>query len=224
MRKSPKECENARVNGLQFTQQVEFQLETMATSDAFKEINFRFDDDLSLAPNNNSNTEVVIHRKQRRPAPPPTTTTQEEEDFRRNCRQINTSTPKKAVDVKLAIHSARSSFFGLDDDSSGNYDDPRRDSQMDTAEILDGCCLDKSVEGNYRTCDINNNKETLKTSSHKETESGLGSISAASDEPDAKSPEKVLLLDDQEANEEQLPQRNIIREPQYYPNHPSQVS
>lgn len=203
----------------------------MATQqrDAFKEINFKFDDDPSV------NTEVVIHRKQRRPAP--TTTTIEEEDFRRHCRQMNTSTPKKPnqSEVKLAMSSARSSFFGLDEEEEddtaiSNYDDaPRRDSQLDTAEMLENC----TGEENYPTCDINNNNSCSsgqeKRHSNKEAESGLGSISAASDEPDAKlSAEKELLLENQEEEENVHKQskRNIIREPQYYASNPnpSQVS
>lgn len=199
--------------------------------DAFKEINFRFDDDSSV------NTEVVIHRKQRRPLP---TTTREEEDFRRNCRQTNTSTPKKPTqqsEVKLAMNSARSSFFGLDDDSANisNYDDPqpprqRRDSQMDTADLLESCTGDGESQENYRTCDINNNNNENnqeKRNSNKESESGLGSISAASDEPDAKlSPEKMLLLENAESGggKPQPMPRNIIREPMYYPKNPTQVS
>lgn len=203
----------------------------MATQqrDAFKEINFKFDDDPSV------NTEVVIHRKQRRPAP--TTTTIEEEDFRRHCRQMNTSTPKKPnqSEVKLAMSSARSSFFGLDEEEEddtaiSNYDDaPRRDSQLDTAEMLENC----TGEENYPTCDINNNNNCSsgqeKRHSNKEAESGLGSISAASDEPDAKlSAEKELLLEHQEEekNVHNQSKRNIIREPQYYASNPnpSQVS
>lgn len=210
-------------------------VDTMA--DAFKEINFKFDDDLSA----NNNTEVVIHRKQRRPQ----TATLEEEDFRRDCRRMNTSTPKKnQAEVKLAMNTARSSFFGLDEDSSAisNYDDPqphpiaikRRDSQMDTAEILEAVVngSGSSEEGYTSICDINNNNNKInmnqdKRGSAKEgTESGLGSISAASDEPDAKlsSPEKELLLENQEDDAVSMP-RNIIREPQYYPKnaHPSQV-
>lgn len=207
----------------------------MATQqrDAFKEINFKFDDDPSV------NTEVVIHRKQRRPAPTTTTTTTiEEEDFRRHCRQMNTSTPKKPnqSEVKLAMSSARSSFFGLDEEEEddtaiSNYDDaPRRDSQLDTAEMLENC----TGEENYPTCDINNNNNSCssgqeKRHSNKEAESGLGSISAASDEPDAKlSAEKELLLENQEEekNVHNQSKRNIIREPQYYASNPnpSQVS
>lgn len=203
-------------------------------ADAFKEINFKFDDDPS------ANTEVVIHRKQRRPNPPPQPipTTREEEDFRRNCRLMNTSTPKKPSqsDVKLAMNSARSSFFGLDD---SNYDEPpRRDSQMDTAEMLANCTggggagdNDADSQESYRSCDINNNQQEKRNSGgNKESESGLGSISAASDEPDSKSsPEKALLLENVEGGGAPVPMpRNIIREPQYYhaKNHPnpSQVS
>lgn len=170
---------------------------------------------------------------------------------------MNTSTPKKPSDVKMAMNEARSSFFGLDDT---NYDNvppvspirgaqqPRRDSQMDTADMLENCTEGDSgaaiirmgtsdgSEENYRTCDINNNNDQQqKRNSNKESESGLGSISAASDEPDAKQcPEKALLLDDLDAEEDEGIQtnnnngrpRNIIREPQYYSNkpNPTQVS
>lgn len=170
---------------------------------------------------------------------------------------MNTSTPKKPSDVKMAMNEARSSFFGLDDT---NYDNvppvspirgqpqPRRDSQMDTADMLEDCTEGDSggvrmgtsdgSEENYRTCDINNNNDQQqKRNSNKESESGLGSISAASDEPDAKQcPEKALLLDDPDADEDEGihthnnnnngKPRNIIREPQYYSNkpNPTQVS
>lgn len=210
--------------------------------DAFKEINFKFDDDLSVNSNNN-NTEVVIHRKQRRPLT--NGGAEEEEDFRRNCRQMNTSTPKKPnqSDIRLAMSSARNSFFGLDDETSSStannnisshYDDPVA-IHSDTAEILATVCSQDQLDNssvinrtnNNTTCDINNNQEK-RSSGNKESESGLGSISAASDEVDAKlSPEKERLLE----NEQLLPSpappvkpRNIIREPQYYAKNPSQVS
>lgn len=207
----------------------------LATADAYKEINFKFDDDITSVHNNTVNTEVVIHRKKR-----PLAASREEEDFRRNCREMNTSTPKKS-DVKLAINEARSSFFGLD------APPPRRDSQMDTAELLAANCTEDSgatritangseteTEDSCRSCDINNNSDHHNTSKTKsELESGLGSISddatSPSDEPDAICPEKELLLENDDDQGRPVPApRNIIREPQYYkrasqPN-PTQVS
>lgn len=195
----------------------------LATGDAFREINFKFDDDITSPSNNTVNTEVVIHRKKRPLA------SREEEDFRRNCREMNTSTPKKS-DVKLAINEARSSFFGLDTPPQTQ----RRDSQMDTAELLAANCTEDSgatritansseaeTEDSCRSCDINNNSNHNTSKTKSELESGLGSISDATlpgDEPDAKiCPERELLLenDDEEGRPVPAP-RNIIREPQYY--------
>lgn len=193
---------------------------------AFKEINFKFDDDGGSGSSPpTANTEVVIHRK-RRVVP------REEEDFRRNCREANTSTPKK--DVKLAMNEARSSFFGLDQDQQ-----PRRDSQMDTAELLEAanCTEDESgrtrivgsetEEEESKSCDMNNNSSG---STKAKSESGLGSISAVSDEADGKLEERELLLGNTGRMLAPVPAPrniNIIREPQYYSNSvksPTQVS
>lgn len=192
--------------------------------DAYKEITFKFDD-------------VVVHRRSRTAKPPPETmptTTREEEDFRRNCRDLNTSTPKK--DVKMAISEARSSFFGLDEGPAKKL----TDSQMDTADLLatldDSATINDAEEeqSSCKTCDINNNHHQHNNSNKSKSESGLGSISdEPSDEPDSAvhktCPEKEMLLDGDEDGGASAAPRNIIREPQYYPpdddhHNPSQVS